>query len=200
MLGSGRDGGTEHLTKSPARTGNLPNETAEQTYNIALPGALARRSLLLLPALQACSAIRKKSKLLVGFSQMENNNPWRIAETKSMQAEAERRSAKYEIVITDAQGQTAKQVSDVEDLIARRVSAIFLAPREFEGLAPALDSARELKIPVFLIDREAAGTPGEDYVCFIGSDFVQQARRVADWLIAHTGGKASIVELTGTPG
>jgi len=131
---------------------------------------------------------------------MENNNPWRIAETKSMRAESAKRSAKYEIVITDAQGQTAKQVSDVEDLVARRVSAIFLAPREFEGLDPALDSAKELKIPVFLIDREAAGTPGRDYVCFIGSDFVQQARRVADWLIEHTGAKASIVELTGTPG
>ncbi len=138
--------------------------------------------------------------MVVGFSQMESNNPWRIAETKSMQSEAERHAAKYDIVITDAQGQTAKQVSDVEDLVARRVSAIFLAPREFEGLDPALDSARELKIPVFLIDRETAGTPGRDYVCFIGSDFVQQARRVADWLIAHTKAKASIVELTGTPG
>jgi ABC-type sugar transport system substrate-binding protein len=170
------------------------------TYNIDLPGALARRSILLLPALEACSAIRKRSKLIVGFSQMENNNPWRIAETKSMQAEAERRSAKYDIVITDAQGQTAKQVSDVEDLVARRVSAIFLAPREFDGLDPALDAAKELKIPVFLVDREAAGTPGRDYVCFIGSDFVGQARRVANWLIEHTQAKAFIVELTGTPG
>src|SRR3954451_1009095 len=35
---------------------------------------------------------------------------------------------------------------------------------------------------------------------FLGSDFVQQARRVAEWLIGHTGGKASIVELTGTVG
>ena len=117
-----------------------------------------------------------------------------------MRHEAEKRSAKYDIVITDAQGQTAKQVSDVEDLVARRVSAIFLAPREYEGLASALDSAKELKIPMFLVDREAAGRPGVDYVCFMGSDFVQQARRVADWLIKHTGAKASIVELTGTPG
>jgi ribose transport system substrate-binding protein len=62
---------------------------------------------------------------------MENNGPWRIAETKSMRDEAAKRG--YELIVTDAQGQTSKQVSDVEDLIARRVSAIFLAPREFEG-------------------------------------------------------------------
>jgi ribose transport system substrate-binding protein len=131
---------------------------------------------------------------------MENNNPWRIAETNSLKTEAPRRANACEIVITDAQGQTAKQVADVEDLIARRVSAIFLAPREFEGLAPALESAKEVKIPVFLIDREAEGKAGEDYVSFLGSDFIKQGQRVADWLIRHTGGRASIVELTGTAG
>jgi galactofuranose transport system substrate-binding protein len=51
---------------------------------------------------------------------------------------------------------------------------------------------------VFLIDREAAGTPGRDYVCFIGSDFVEQARRVAEWLVNHTGARTSLVERTGT--
>jgi ribose transport system substrate-binding protein len=143
---------------------------------------------------------KKKDKLVVGFAQMENNNPWRVAETNSMKDEAARRADKYQLVLTDAQGQTSKQVSDVEDLIARRVDAIFLAPREYEGLAPALQAAKEAKIPVFLIDREAAGTPGEDYVAFIGSNFVEEGKRAAEWLIKQTGGKAGIVELTGTAG
>ena len=96
---------------------------------------------------------------VVGFSQMEHNNPWRLAQTASLKAEAEKRH--YELVVTDAQGQTSKQVSDVEDLVARGVNVILLAPREYEGLAPALQAAREAKIPVILIDREAAGTqPG----------------------------------------
>jgi ribose transport system substrate-binding protein len=77
---------------------------------------------------------------------------------------------------------------------------VFLAPREFEGLAPALQAAKQAKIPVFLIDREAAGNAGEDYVAFIGSDFVQQGRRAGEWLVKQTNGKASIVELTGTSG
>lgn len=137
-------------------------------------------------------------KKTVGFSQMENNGPWRIAETKSMRDEAAKRG--YELVVTDAQSQTSKQVSDVEDLIARRVSAIFLAPREFEGLAPALQAAKEAKIPVFLIDREAAGKVGEDYVTFIGSNFVQQGQRVGEWVVKNTGGKGGIIILEGTAG
>ncbi len=156
---------------------------------------------MLLPIIVASSGcIRKQTRMTVGFSQMENNNPWRIAETNSLRTEAPKRAHAYEIVITDAQGQTAKQVADVEDLIARRVSAIFLAPREFEGLEPALESAREVRIPVFLIDREAEGKAGLDYVSFLGSDFIKQGYRVADWLIRHTGGRASIIELTGTAG
>lgn len=117
-----------------------------------------------------------------------------------MKEEASKRSDKFTLVTTDAQGQTAKQVSDVEDLIARRVDAIFLAPREFEGLGPALEAAKAAKIPVFLIDREAAGTAGEDYVAFIGSDFVHQGRRAGEWLAQRTKGVASIVEVTGTSG
>lgn len=153
---------------------------------------------LLALALAGCA--KKKDKLVVGFSQMENNNPWRIAETNSMKDEAQKRADRFELVQTDAQGQTSKQVSDVEDLIARKVDAIFLAPREFEGLAPALQAAKAAKIPVFLIDREAAGKAGEDYVAFLGSNFVEQGKRAAEWLAKQTNGKAGIVELTGTAG
>jgi galactofuranose transport system substrate-binding protein len=156
--------------------------------------------LALVPAILTGACAKKKSKVRVGFSQMENNGPWRIAETNSMKQEATRRGEKYELVLTDAQGQTSKQVSDVEDLIAQRVDAIFLAPREFEGLAPAIQAAKAANIPVFLVDREAAGKAGEDYVTVLKSDFVAQGRRAAEWLIKQTNGKAGIVELTGTAG
>lgn len=160
---------------------------------------LALTALAFAPAMLAGCA-KEKDRIVVGFSQMENNNPWRIAETNSMKEEASRRADRFELVVTDAQGQTSKQVSDVEDLIARRVDAIFLAPREFEGLAPALQAARAANIPVFLIDREAAGKAGEDYVAFLGSNFLDQGKRAAEWLIKQAAGKAGIVELTGTAG
>ena len=154
---------------------------------------------LSLVATSACT--RKKeagSSYVVGFSQMESNNPWRIAQTKSLREEAAKKGVS--LVVTDAQGQTSKQVSDVEDLIAQRVNVILLAPREFEGLAPALAAAKKANIPVILVDREAAGKPGEDFVTFLGSNFIEQGRRAAEWLATATKGKADIVELTLTPG
>ena len=166
----------------------------------AIKALVAATALLALGGVGGASCAKKSDKTVIGFSQMENNNPWRIAETNSIKDEAQKRGQKFDLVVTDAQGQTAKQVSDVEDLIARRVNVILLAPREFEGLAPALQAAKKAKIPVFLIDREAAGKAGEDYVAFLGSNFVEQGKRAAEWLIKATNGKAGIVELTGTAG
>lgn len=161
-----------------------------------------RAGVLPVLALSALAGCRKEAasdgKWTVGFSQMGHDNPWRMAQTASLRDEAQKRG--YDIVVTDAQDQTAKQVADVEDLIARRVNVILLAPREYEGLAPALQAAKEANIPVILVDREAEGKAGDDFVTFLGSNFVEQGRRAAEWLVKETGGTAGIVELTGTPG
>jgi ribose transport system substrate-binding protein len=168
-------------------------------YDLRWRAPFARAVLLLVTAIAVASCARKESgQYVVGFSQMESDNPYRLAETKSMQDEAAKRG--IPLVVTDAQGQTAKQVADVEDLIARRVNLILLAPREYEGLAPALQAAKAAKIPVILVDRTAAGKPGEDYVTALSSDHVEQGRRAGEWLAAQTNGTANIVELSGTPG
>ena len=139
------------------------------------------------------------AKVRVGFSQTETDGPWRIAETRSMQDEAARRG--YELVFTNARGDTATQVSNLEDLIAQRVDAIFLAPREAKGFEGPLQAAKEAGIPVILIDRELEGVKaGDDYVTFIGSNFVEEGRRAGEWLARQTQGRAGIVELLGTAG
>src|SRR5215204_2574785 len=138
-------------------------------------------------------------KMRVGFSQTEEDGPWRIAESKSMREEAARRG--YELVYTNARGATAQQVSDLEDLVAQRVDAIFLAPREAKGFEGPLQAAKDAGIPVILIDRELEGPrAGEDYVTFIGSNFVEEGKRAGEWLAKQTSGKAGIIELLGTAG
>jgi len=146
----------------------------------------------------ANSDTRNDGELVVGWSQMENNNPWRIAETKSIREEAEKRE--IDMVYSDAQSDTSKQVSDIDDMIAQGVDYIILAPREFEGLTPALSAANDANIPVILVDRTVKGVAGEDYVTFIGSDFVEQGKIAAEWLIDAMGGEGNIIELTGTSG
>jgi galactofuranose transport system substrate-binding protein len=150
------------------------------------------------PSNAGTSTTEDDGELVVGWSQMENNNPWRIAETESIREEAKKRGIK--MVYSDAQSDTAKQIADVEDMVAQGVDYIILAPREFEGLTPALETAKKADIPVILVDRKVAGEAGKDYVSFLGSNFIEQGERAADWLIEAMGGKGNIVELTGTSG
>src|SRR4051812_35397918 len=150
---------------------------------------------------QGLPKLKQKDSYKVGFAQTESNNPWRIAETKSMQDIA--KSCGWNLVYTDAAGSAAKQVADVESMIAQKVDLIVLAPREEKPLIPAVMKAKKAGIPVILVDRDVdqkLAAAGKDYVTFIGSDFVDQGRRAAEWLVKATGGKGKIVELEGTTG
>ena len=145
--------------------------------------------------------LAKKDTYKIGFAQTESNNPWRLAESKSMQDEAKRLG--YQIVFTDAAGSSAKQAADVSSMIAQGVDAIFLPPREDKPLVPVILAAKAAGIPVFLIDRDVDHTmakPGEDYVTFIGSDFINEGNRIAEWLVKNAHGKSKIIELEGSTG
>ena len=146
--------------------------------------------------------LEKKDRYKVGFSQMESNNPWRIAETKSFHDTAE--SCNWDLIATDAAGSAAKQVADVDSLIAQGIDVLFLPPREEKPLIPAVMKAKAAGIPTFLVDRSVdpnVARAGEHYVAFLGSDFVDQGRRVAEWTLANFSGEEGIiVQLEGTTG
>lgn len=139
-----------------------------------------------------------KEDYLIGYSQLANTGTYRIAETNSMKDEAAKRNIK--LIVTDAQDNTAKQVSDVEDLLAQNINLLVLSPREFEGLETALQTAKEQGVPVILVDRLAKGEPGVDYITYIATDFVWEGKAAGEWLLEKTGGNCNIIELTGTAG
>jgi ABC-type sugar transport system substrate-binding protein len=142
----------------------------------------------------------KLKDAVVGFSQSEKEvNPFRIAETQSIRSEAKKRGIK-KLLYTNANSQASKQISDIRDMIAQDVDAIIVAPLLEEGLDPALNAAKHAKVPVFLIDRETAGKPCEDYITFMGSNFYEQGERAARIMAGLTSEKAKVAVLEGTPG
>ena len=124
--------------------------------------------------------LAQKDSYTVCFPQTEENNPWRLAQTASIKDEVSKRG--WKLVYTNAAGSAAKQVADVQSCIAQKVDVIWLPPREEKPLATAVKQAKQAGIPVFLLDRnvdQSLAKAGEDYVAFIGSDFVEEGKRAA---------------------
>ena len=170
---------------------------------LALAGSAAAVALLAVGRgrCQGLPPLAQKDTYKVGFAQTESNNPWRLAQTASMKEEAAKRG--WTLVYTDAAGSAAKQVSDVNSMIAQQVDVILLAPREEKPLIPAVMAAKKAGIPVFLVDRSVDANlakPGVDYVAFIGSDFKKEGQMAGEWLVKQVGGNAKIIELQGTTG
>jgi ribose transport system substrate-binding protein len=163
--------------------------------------ALALLGLSTLAQAQDLPPLAQADRYSVGFAQSESNNPWRIAETASFEATAA--ECGWDLIVTDAGGSAAKQVADVDSMIAQGIDVLFLPPREEDPLIPAVMRAKAAGIPVFLVDRSVnpeVAAAGTDYVAFLGSDFVDQGRRVAEWVIENHEGEGRIIELEGTTG
>lgn len=134
----------------------------------------------------------------IGFSQSEStSNPFRDTETKSIVATA--KSMGIKLIQRNANGNISQQNTDIESMIAQGAKALIVAP-ENAGVAPALAQAKAKHIPVITIDRTVNGTACSDFVNFIGSNFLGQAKIAADDLGAALKGKGNVVVLQGTSG
>ena len=60
--------------------------------------------------------------------------------------------------ITDAGGDTAKQIADVDDLLTRGVDALVIPPAVADALGPAIERAYDAGIPVMVFQ----SSPGTD--------------------------------------
>lgn len=141
---------------------------------------------------------KKSDKLVVGFSQIGAESGWRTANTKSIKSEAEKRG--IELKFSDAQGEQENQVRAIRSFIQQKVDFIAFSPKTEDGWQAVLEEAKKAGIPVILTDRAVKVDDDSLYVTFIGSDFIEEGRRAAEWLVKATGGKAQIAELQGTPG
>lgn len=56
------------------------------------------------------------------------------------------------LIALDPAGDQSKQISQIEDLIAQNVDAIFLNPVDWKGVKPALEAAKAANIPIINVD------------------------------------------------
>ncbi|HEX3760434.1 MAG TPA: ABC transporter substrate-binding protein [Kofleriaceae bacterium] len=147
------------------------------------------------------SAVRADKKITLGFAQIGAESEWRTANTKSIKEAAA--AAGINLKFSDAQQKQENQIKAIRAFIAQKVDVIAFSPVVETGWEPVLREAKAAKIPVILTDRAVNVKDDSLWVAFMGSDFVEEGRRAANWLVEKTKdapGTVNIVELQGTVG
>jgi len=146
-------------------------------------------------------SVRADKKITLGFSQIGAESEWRTANTKSIKEAAD--TAGINLKFSDAQQKQENQIKAIRSYIAQKVDVIAFSPVVETGWEPVLREAKAAKIPVILTDRAVSAKDETLWVTFMGSDFVEEGRRAANWLVEKTKdapGTINIVELQGTVG
>lgn len=101
------------------------------------------------------------------------------------------------VIIVDAQNDSSKQTSDVEDLIQQGVDALLINPTDSSAISTAVQSANAVGVPVVTIDRSAEQGKVETLVA---SDNVKGGEMAAEFIADKLGKGAKVAELEGVPG
>jgi ABC-type sugar transport system substrate-binding protein len=149
------------------------------------------------------TALAQPKKIVLGFSQIGAESEWRTANTESIKQAA--KDAGIELKFSDAQQKQENQIKAIRSFIAQRVDVIAFSPVVESGWETVLKEAKSAGIPVILSDRAVDVKDDSLWVSFMGSDFVEEGRRAANWLVEYLDkkgvkGDVNIVELQGTVG
>ncbi len=143
---------------------------------------------------------RAADKKKVGFSQATTLEPWRVQFNKDIEAEA-KNYPEIQLIITDGQDKTEKQVADVENLINQQVDVLLISPKESAGLTGVVDKAIDAKIPVIVLDRNV---DTKRITQFIGGDNVLIGKAAGEYAVKLLGGPGkaagNVVEIWGGMG
>ncbi len=103
-----------------------------------------RKSLLTLSLLASFSSALAATPT-IGLSISTLNNPFFVDLKTGAETAAK---GKANLIVLDAQNKPDKQVSDLEDLITRKVSVIVVNATDSDAIVPAIKKANAAHIPV----------------------------------------------------
>src|SRR6516162_9950367 len=128
---------------------------------------------------------KAKTTYTLGMSQCNLGEPWRVEMNAQIKAAAEKHS-NLTVTFKDAQNDTLKQRSHVEEFVSAGVDLIIISPKEAQPLTEPVANAMASHIPVIVLDRRLIG---DKYTCFIGADNKKIGRAAGEWLVKRLGGK-----------
>lgn len=141
-----------------------------------------------------------EKKYVIGMSQCNLGEPWRVQMNKDIE-DAAKNYSEFTVVYKDAQNDALRQVNQVEEFISQKVDLLIISPKESAPLTAPVAKAMDAGIPVIVLDRKVLG---DKFTSFIGADNVKIGREAGKYAVKLMKGKANIIVLKGlmtsTPG
>lgn len=133
-------------------------------------------------------------EFLIGVSQADLEEPWRIIMTEEIKEEA-KKYPHLKVIYMEAAGSYEKQVQDIEELQAFGVDLLIVSPTDPSKLTPIVSQAYQ-KMPVVVLDRSIEGY---DYTLYIGPDNSGVGKQAGEYIKKVLGEQdGNIVEIKGS--
>lgn len=100
-------------------------------------------------------------------------------------------------VMKDANGQSARQVGQIQELIDQRVDLLIVSPNEAKPITSIAEKAYQQGIPVIVVDRR---TNSDQYTAYVGADNVEVGRTAGIYANTLLKGAGNVVEIGESPG
>lgn len=135
----------------------------------------------------------KEPQFIIGFPEDNMANDWRAAQMREIQ-QALKKHKNVRFLMADAGGSVAKNILDIEDMVAQGVQLLFLGPKNPKALTPLVKKLRKKGIRIILLTRKL---DTDDYDVFISPDDYLIAYNAGSFLANKLHGKGRILMLEG---
>ncbi|RWF58896.1 MAG: sugar ABC transporter substrate-binding protein [Mesorhizobium sp.] len=145
------------------------------------------------------SSFKREGPYRIGFSNASQADLWLVTFAQGVQWQvANRKDLIEKFIITDANSDPAKQISDIQDLVNQDIDLLIVNPATADALNPILGRVMRQGIPVVTVARRVEDD--ENFVSFVTASDAALARTCAAWMAEKLEGKGKIVLLPGLAG
>jgi ABC-type sugar transport system substrate-binding protein len=136
-----------------------------------------------------------QQKITIGVSLAQDDNPFYIAMLRGVRARAQELG--WEVATVSANEDKVKQINGVQDMIAKGVKGILIAPIDAVGVNAAYDAAKAANVPIVSVAR---GSTSPNQTLHVAMDEKQIGRDIAEWTAKRIGGEGKVAMLLGPSG
>ncbi|MBZ5759291.1 MULTISPECIES: ABC transporter substrate-binding protein [Rhizobium] len=142
-------------------------------------------------AMATAPAMAQEAKLKIGMTFQELNNPYFVSMQEALKEAA--KSIGADVVVTDANHDVAKQISDIEDMLEQKIDILLINPTDSAGVESAVKMAKDANVIVVAVDANANGPVDT----FVGSKNKDAGYQSCQFLAKSLNGTGEVAILDG---